>query len=418
MTEPATLEFAGGEWQPRYQGALINAFGLPQRMLARGEGAYVWDTDGVRYLDLLAGIAVNSLGHAHPGWASAISTQLQTLGHISNFFTSPAQVQLAERLLDLSLPGGAPAGSGVFFTNSGTEAIEAAFKLARRHGGGHRSRILALSGAFHGRTMGALALTAKPAYREPFEPLPAGVEHLPFGDVAALHEAFATDGDKVAALILEPIQGEAGVQVLPEGYLAAARELTRAHGGLLITDEVQSGIGRTGAWLAHHHHHIGSGVVPDVIVLAKGLGGGFPIGAMIGVGAAGQLLAPGQHGTTFGGNPMAAAAGLATVQAIETEDLVEHARRLGASWRSELARLSHPAISAVRGEGLLIAIEFTGDIAPAVAAGALQAGFIVNPVAPNALRLAPPLILTDEQAQSFTAALPGILDDLDDVERA
>ena len=415
MTEPITREFAGGQWQRRYQDALINAFGLPQRMLARGQGAYVWDTDGVRYLDLLAGIAVNSLGHAHPGWASAIGAQLQTLGHISNFFTSPAQVQLAERLLELSLPGRVPAGSGVFFTNSGTEAMEAAFKLARRHGGGQRSRILALSGAFHGRTMGALALTAKPAHREPFEPLPAGVEHLPFGDVAALHEAFATDGDKVAALVLEPVQGEAGVHVLPEGYLAAARELTRAHGGLLITDEVQSGIGLTGAWLAHHHHHIGSGAV---IVLAKGLGGGFPIGAMIGVGAAGQLLAPGQHGTTFGGNPMAAAAGLATVQAIEDEGLIEHAGRLGATWRTQLAQLSHPAISAVRGEGLLIAIEFTSDIAPAVAAGALQAGFIVNPVAPDALRLAPPLILTDEQAHSFTAALPGILDDLDDVEQA
>lgn len=411
MTEIATSGEAltGSDWGQRYGEALMNTFGSPQRVLARGEGAYVWDVDGERYLDLLAGIAVNSLGHAHPTLTGAISAQLGTLGHISNFFASPTQVRLAEQLLSVCLPADAPAGSRVFFTNSGTEAMEGAFKLARRHGGGDRPRILALSGAFHGRTMGALALTAKASYREPFEPLPAGVEHLEFGDVDALQAAFATDGDKVAAFVVEPVQGEAGVRSLPPGYLAAARELTRAHGALLILDEVQSGMGRTGTWLAQHHQHIGGGVVPDVIALAKGLAGGFPIGAVIGVGAAGGLLGPGQHGTTFGGNPVAAAAGLATVHVIERDGLLAQVADVGARWKAGLSALGHPSIREVRGQGLLLAIEFTADIAAAVAAAALRCGFIVNAVAPNALRLAPPLILTADQAATFTTALPDIL---------
>jgi acetylornithine aminotransferase len=393
------------EWTARYGQAVMGTFGTPQRILVRGHGAYVWDVDGRRYLDLLAGIAVNALGHAHPTLVSAVSAQLGTLGHISNFFASPAQIALAERLLSLAAPGGAPAGSRVFFTNSGTEANEAAFKMARRTG---RTRILALEGSFHGRTMGALALTHKPAYRAPFEPLPGGVEFLPFGDLEALTAAMADD---VAALFVEPLQGEAGVRPLPPGYLAAARDLTRSYGALLVVDEVQTGMGRTGAWLAHHHPHVGGAVVPDVVTLAKGLGGGFPIGAVIGYGErAGALLGAGQHGSTFGGNPVACAAALATIHVIERDGLLEHAHSLGARLRQQVAGIGHPLVAGVRGEGLLLAVALAAPIAPAVATAALAAGYIVNAVAPDAIRLAPPLILTEEQARAFVADLPAILD--------
>jgi acetylornithine aminotransferase len=392
-------------WATRYGEALMGTFGMPQRILVRGEGPYVWDVAGTRYLDLLAGIAVNALGHAHPTLVSAVSAQLGTLGHVSNFFATPTQITLAERLLDLAAEGGAPPGSRVFLANTGTEANEAAFKMARRTG---RPRILALEGAFHGRTMGALALTFKEAYRAPFEPLPGGVEHLPFGDLAALEAAM---GDDVAAVFLEPVQGEAGVRVLPPGYLAAARELTATHGALLVLDEVQSGMGRTGAWLAHQLPHIGGGVVPDVVTLAKGLGAGFPVGAVIAYGRrAGALLGVGQHGTTFGGNPVAAAAALATIHVIERDGLLAHVRELGAWLRRTLAAVPHPLLAGARGEGLLIAVELARPCAPAVATAALDAGFIVNAVAPGAIRLAPPLVLTREQAATFVDALPGILD--------
>ena len=404
-----TQALSQDQWTQRYTGALLNTFGPPQRVLVRGEGCYVWDADGQRYLDLLAGIAVNSLGHAHPTLTGAISAQLGTLGHISNFFASPVQITLAERLTALATTGPRPEAARAFFTNSGTEAMEAAVKLARRHGGPERPRILALEGAFHGRTMGALALTAKPAYREPFEPLPGGVEHLPFGDLRALEEAFAAPG-RVAALVLEPIQGEAGVRPLPAGYLAAARELTAAHGALLILDEVQTGMGRTGAWMAHHHPEIGGGVVPDAIAVAKGLGGGFPVGALITLTeTATVLLQPGQHGTTFGGNPMAAAAALATIGVIERDNLLEAVQRTGEHLRTALAATGHTLIAGVRGAGLLLAIELTAPVAAAAAQAALRSGFIVNPVAPDAIRLAPPYILTTEQADSFVSALPQIL---------
>ena len=265
-------------WTERYSSAVMDTFGPPQRVLVRGEGCYVWDADGQRYLDLLGGIAVNALGHAHPTLTAAVSAQLGTIGHISNFFASPTQIALAERLIGLT---GAPTGSRVFFANSGTEANEAAFKMARRNNdSGRRTRILALEGSFHGRTLGALAMTSKAAYREPFAPLPAGVEFLPFGDTDALEAAFA-DGDTVAALMIEPIQGEVGVRAMPPGYLAKARELTAAHGALLILDEVQSGMGRTGAWLASHRPEIGGGITPDVVTLAKALGGGIPVGAVV-----------------------------------------------------------------------------------------------------------------------------------------
>ena len=390
---------SGAAWLARYNGALMGVFGTPQRVLVRGSGCYVWDADGKQYLDLLGGIAVNALGHAHPFVTSVIASQLATLGHISNFFTSPTQVALAEKLLALAQ---APTGSRVFFTNSGTEALEAAVKLARRNSSPERQRILALDGAFHGRTMGALALTAKKAYREPFEPLPAGVEHVPFNDIEALRSAM---DDSVAALVLEPIQGEAGVRPLSPEYLRAARELTRRHGALLILDEVQSGIARTGRWFAHQAV---DGVVPDAMTLAKGLGGGFPIGALITFGEdVSTLIGAGQHGTTFGGNPVATAAGLATVHALEASGALQHVREVGAFLTSGLAAVD--GVAAVRGEGLLIGFDLDGEYAPSAVQAALMAGFIINATGPATIRLAPPLILTLEQAATFLDALPSIL---------
>ncbi len=384
----------------RYRDALLPVFGTPQRVLVRGQGAHVWDADGTQYLDLLAGIAVNALGHAHPAVTGAVSEQLATLGHISNFFASPAQIGLAEQLLHLA---GAPAGSGVFFANSGSEANEAAVKIARRTG---RGRILALENSFHGRTLGSLALTWKEAYRAPFEPLPGGVEFLPVGDTAALEQALAA-GD-VAALIAEPIQGEAGVKPLDAQYLQAARRLTREHGALLILDEVQTGVGRTGHWFAHRAVE---GLQPDVMTLAKGLGGGYPIGAVIAYGpAVHDLLQPGQHGTTFGGNPPAAAAALAVLRTLHEEHLLEHAASLGEQIAREVMALGHPLITGVRGAGLLRGIELAAPIGPRVVTAALEQGFIINATGPTTLRLAPPLIITAEQLATFTAALPAVLD--------
>jgi acetylornithine aminotransferase len=396
-----TTGHAGSEWLARYSNSLMGVFGTPQRVLVRGAGCLVWDADGKEYLDLLGGIAVNALGHAHPFVTSVIASQLSTLGHVSNFFTSPTQVALAEKLLDLAE---APAGSKVFFTNSGTEANEAAFKLARRNTGGgatKRTKIIALEGAFHGRTMGALALTAKEAYRAPFEPLPGGVVHIPFGDVEALKAAV---DETVAAVFLEPIQGEAGVRPLPPGYLKAARELTARTGALLILDEVQTGIGRTGKWLASGD----AGIMPDAVTLAKGLGGGFPIGALITMGGqTSSLLSAGQHGTTFGGNPVATAAALATLHAIENQGVLANATAVGEHLRAGLADL--PGVVEVRGEGLLVGFDLDADVAPAVVNAALDAGFIINSPGPRTIRLAPPLVLTTAQADTFLAAFPAIL---------
>ena len=372
----------------------------------RGRGARVWDADGAQYTDLLAGIAVNCLGHAHPAVVGAVTAQLSTLGHVSNFFTTPAQITLAEELIGLVFPGADPADSRVFLANSGTEANEGAFKIARRHGGAQRPRVLALTDAFHGRTMGSLALTHKAAYREPFEPLPGGVEFVPAGDGAALAAAMGPD---VAALIVEPIQGEAGVRELPPGYLEAARELTGRAGALLIIDEVQTGMGRTGAWMAHHL--LAPSVTPDVVTLAKGLGGGVPIGAVVATGPAAGLLGPGQHGTTFGGNPVACAAALAVIATIRDEGLRERASALGARWSAELAAV--PGVTGVRGRGLLRGVGLADAVGPAaaVAAELMERGFIVNAPRPDTLRLAPPLILPDADADRFTAVLRRVLAD-------
>ncbi|WP_298758137.1 acetylornithine transaminase [uncultured Nocardioides sp.] len=377
----------------------MNTFGPPKLALVRGEGTHVWDADGKEYVDLLAGIAVNSLGHGHPALVGAITEQLQTLGHVSNFFTTGPQVELAEALLRLLDGGVAAQGGGkVFFTNSGAEANEGAFKLTRRTG---RTHVVVAEGGFHGRTMGALALTSKAAYREPFEPLPGEVTFVPYGDADALAAAVTDD---TAAICLEPIQGEAGVVVAPDGYLAAARRVADEHGALLWFDEVQSGIGRTGDWFAHLRHE----VVPDVVTLAKGLGGGFPIGAVVGLGRAADLLQPGNHGTTFGGNPVACAAALAVLRTIEADGLLEHVRVLGERIRDGLA--TDPRVTEVRGEGLLIGLDLVSESAAAVVQAAQDAGFIINMTTPQRIRLAPPLVLTDDDAASFLQAWPGILD--------
>jgi len=387
---------AAAEWVQRYRGSLMDTFGDPRRVLVRGEGCHVWDADGKRYLDLLAGIAVNSLGHAHPLLVAAVTGQLTTLGHISNFFASPTQIALAERLAGML---GEPGATRVFFTNSGAEAVEAAFKVARRTG---RPRLVAAAGSFHGRTMGALALTSKQAYREPFEPLPGPVDFVPYNDIEALDAAVTHE---TAAVVLEPVQGEAGVVPATAAYLQAARRLTAERGALLVLDEVQSGMGRTGDWLAHSR----SGVVPDVVTLAKGLGGGLPIGACLATGEAAGLLGRGQHGTTFGGNPVCAAAGLAVFAAIERDGLLANARDVGALLASEIEGV-HPLVTAVRGRGLLLAFDLAEPVAAAVARAALSAGFLVNDVRPQTIRLAPPLILTAGQALEFAESLPDILD--------
>ena len=380
----------------RYAASLMNAFGPPKLVLIRGEGPYVWDAEGNRYLDLLGGIAVNALGHNHPALVGAVTEQLGTLGHVSNFFATEPQVALAERLL--SLLGLGPQGGKVFFTNSGTEANEAAFKLTRRTG---RTHLVAMEGSFHGRTTGSLALTSKAAYREPFEPLPGRVTFVPYGDADALAAAVT---DETAAVVVEPVQGEAGVIFPPEGFLARARQITAQHGALLWLDEVQSGMGRTGTWMAHER----SGVTPDVVTLAKGLAGGIPVGAMVAVGESGSLLGPGNHGSTFGGNPVAAAAALAVIETIEKDGLLENATAVGDLLRDGVA---DPRVTEVRGRGLLIGIDLDRDVASRAAAAAMRHGVIMNDCAPHRIRLAPPLVLTADQAGEFLAVWQTILDE-------
>ncbi|MFC7363235.1 acetylornithine transaminase [Nocardioides astragali] len=383
------------EVQERYSGAVMNTFGPPALALARGEGAHVWDTDGKEYVDLLAGIAVNALGHAHPALVEAVTAQLSTLGHVSNFFATEPQVTLAERLLGLL---GWTDGR-VFFSNSGTEANEAALKLTRRTG---RTRLIAAEGSFHGRTMGALALTSKAAYREPFQPLPGDVTFVPYDDVAALEAAV---DDTVAAVVLEPMQGEAGVIVPSPDYLAAAQRIARSHGALLWLDEVQTGIARTGAWFAHQ---LLDGIEPDVVTLAKGLGGGIPIGATVARGEAATLLQPGNHGTTFGGNPVATAAALAVLDTIESDDLLGATLARGDQLAGLLAKQA--GIVEVAGAGLMRGVELDGPYAVQAVAAGREAGFILNATGPSRLRFVPPLVITESDLDALDAALPAILD--------
>ena len=377
-------------WQDEYSAKIMKSAALPSRELVRGEGCYVWDDTGAKYLDFLAGIAVNALGHAHPVLVEAVSRQIATVAHVSNYFANPPQLELAARLTRLT------GGDRVYFCNSGAEAIEAAIKLARRTG---RPRIIALNNSFHGRTMGSLSLTGKPALREPFEPLVPNVEHID-STIEALERAIGPD---VAAVVIEPIKGEAGVIDLPEGYLAAARDITARHGALLILDEIQTGAGRTGTWWAFQQ----AGIVPDAIAVAKGIGGGVPIGALVTFGAASDLFTAGQHGSTFGGNPLATAASNAVLGEIERAGLVDNAAVRGEQLRAAIADL--PLVDEVRGRGLLIGVGLTDDVGPAVVAKALELGLIIN--APNdaSIRIAPPLIIGDaeiaEFIDKFTAAL-------------
>ncbi|MEU8628249.1 acetylornithine transaminase [Streptomyces sp. NPDC048669] len=384
------------ELSQRWKAALMDNYGTPKLSLVSGSGAYVQDADGTRYLDFVGGIAVNALGHAHPAIIEAVSTQIASLGHVSNLFIAEPPVALAERLLQLFGRTGK-----VFFSNSGAEANEAAFKIGRLTGRGH---MVATDGAFHGRTMGALALTGQPKKREPFTPLPGDVTHVPYGDVEALRAAVTTG---TALLVIEPIQGENGVVVPPKGYLEAAREITRATGTLLVLDEVQTGIGRCGTWFEHQAHQ---GVEPDLVTLAKGLGGGLPIGATVAFGAAADLLEPGQHGTTFGGNPVACAAGLAVLDTLAADGALDNVKRLGERIREGVEGLGHPLVSHVRGSGLLLGIVLTEPLAPQVQQAAQGAGLLVNAPAPDVVRLMPPLIIGDEEVDTFLQALPGILD--------
>jgi acetylornithine aminotransferase len=383
-------------YQERWNAALMNNYGTPALELVKGSGAEVWDSTGRRYLDLVSGVAVNALGHAHPAVVEAVTTQVRQLGHVSNFFVHEPVLQLAERLQALLE---AP-DSRVLFCNSGAEANETAFKIARRTG---RPHIVAAQNAFHGRTMGALALTGQQPKRAPFEPLPPGVSHVPYGDAAALDAAVDAD---TAAVVLEPILGEAGVIVPPEGYLRAAREITATRGALLVMDEVQTGIGRTGAWFAHQ----AAGIRPDVVTLAKGLGGGLPIGACIGVGEAGRLLEPGQHGTTFGGNPVCCAAALAVLDTITGEGLLEHVQQVGKEIATGIEALGHPLVTDVSGAGLMIGVGLASPVSAAVSVAARQSGHLVNNAVADRIRLIPPLVLTEAQAAEFLDALPAFLD--------
>ncbi|WP_449062822.1 acetylornithine transaminase [Planomonospora algeriensis] len=384
----------------RFEAAFMPNYGVPPVALARGEGCTVWDVDGNAYLDLIGGIAVSSLGHAHPALVEAVSTQVATIAHTSNLFLHEPEVLLAERLLGLL------GGQGrVFFANSGTEANECAFKLALKYGKANgRPYFVAAENGFHGRTIGALSLTGKAAIRDQFGPFPVEVRFVPYGDADALKNAVT---DECAAVFLEPAQGEAGVVPPPDGYFAAAREICTAAGALLVADEIQSAIGRTGHWFAHQHE----GVLPDLLTLAKGLGGGLPIGACVGFGPAATIFAKGDHGSTFGGNPVSAAAALAVLDTIEADGLLEHVRTVGAEFAAGLAATGHPLLGGVRGRGLWLALVLTADRSAQVQQAAQRAGFLVNALQPDAVRLAPPLIITSEQAAAFTAALPAILDE-------
>ncbi|MGX1701514.1 acetylornithine transaminase [Microbacterium sp. NPDC055357] len=393
-------------WQDDEGRDLVRSFAPRMAMLVRGEGSHVWDADDRRYLDFLAGIAVTSLGHAHPVFVDAVASQAATLTHVSNFFATPPQLELAARLKRLAGTGEA---GRVYFGNSGAEANEAAFKLARLHGGAERPRILALTDAFHGRTMGTLALTGKPAMQEPFLPMTPGVEFID-STVEALEAAI---DDRVAALFIEPVKGEAGVVELPAGYLEAARELTARHGALLVIDEIQTGAGRTGEWFAFQR----AGIVPDAITVAKGIGGGFPIGALITFEPASELFYPGTHGTTFGGNALGTAAANAVLGEIERADLLANAAERGAQLRRIIARIDSSLVTGCRGLGLLIGVSLRHPVAKQVVDAALLRGLIVNAPNDSTIRLVPALnigdVELDEFETLFAAALSAVEADLE-----
>jgi acetylornithine/N-succinyldiaminopimelate aminotransferase len=379
----------------RWSAVMMSNYNTPPVALARGSGATVWDVDGAEYTDLIGGISTTILGHAHPKVVEAITAQAQTLGHVSNLAMHEPGVQLAERLLDLA---GRP--GRVFFCNSGAEANEAAFKISRLTG---RPEVITAEGAFHGRTMGALALTGQPSKAVAFAPLPGGVRYVPYGDAEALAGAV---GQRTAMVLLEPMLGEGGVLPAPPGYLAAAASTAEDAGALFALDEVQTGIGRTGSWFMHQ----ADGLRPDVITLAKALGGGLPMGATLAFGDAAELLGAGSHGSTFGGNPIAAAAALAVLDTIRDEGLLERAKELEHRFTAGIEALGHPGVAGVRGRGALLGVVLTAPVAGELEARLRAAGFLANAVAPDVLRLAPSLVLTDAQVDAFLAALPAALD--------
>jgi acetylornithine/N-succinyldiaminopimelate aminotransferase len=384
--------------QQRWADVMMGNYGTPPVALVSGQGCRVTDADGRTYLDLVAGIAVSALGHAHPALVAAVSEQVRRIAHTSNLFVNPLTVALAERLVGIC----GLRDARVFLCNDGATANEAAIKVALRARPGRR-HFVAAEGSFHGRTLGALALTGKAAAREPFAPFGIDVDFVPYDDLEAL--AAAVD-ERTAAVVLEPIQGEAGVVPPTPGYLTAVRKVCDAAGALLVLDEVQGGIGRTGRWLSHTHDQ----VVPDVVTLAKGLGGGLPIGACVAGGAAATALRSGDHGSTFGGNPVSCAASIAVLDTIESDGLLDHVTRLGARWQHDLAAVDAPLLSGVRGRGLWLALLVADDAAPHVQSAAREQGFLVNAIGSGVVRLVPPLILTDSEADSFTAALPAVLE--------
>lgn len=394
------LENSTNDWQGHWNAALFETYGTPPRELVSGRGTIVADAEGNEYLDLLSGIAVNALGHAHPAIVDAVTNQIATLSHTSNLFAHPQVIKLAERLKGLlgeqsGEAAEAAAGARVFFSNSGAEANEAAFKIARATG---KTKILAAERGFHGRTMGALALTGQPDKQEPFKPLPGGVEYYPYGDIEALREMA---DDDTAAIFLESIQGETGVIPAPDGFLAAVRELCDAHDILMVVDEVQAGMGRTGQWFGFQHE---AGVLPDVITMAKGLGGGLPIGATLALPKA-QLLAKGMHGTTFGGNPVVCAAANAVIDTIETENLLANVAAQSQAIRDGLA--DHPSVQTIRGRGLMLGVVLDAplDLDP------LDYGLIVNKPQPDVIRLVPPLNISADEVQRGVTKIRQMLDD-------
>ena len=385
----------------RWPAAIMNTYGTPPIDLVRGRGAEVWDSAGTRYLDLLGGIAVNALGHAHPAVVDAVTAQLGTLGHTSNLYATEPCIALAEKLQQLLH---APSAK-TFFANSGTEAVECALKIARVHGGSARTGLVAADRSFHGRSMGALSVTGNPAKREPFAPLPYATTFVEYGDADGLRAAV---DETTAAVVLEPTLGEAGVVPPPPGYLAAAREICDAAGALLILDEVQGGIGRTGHWFAYQGQ--APDLVPDIVTLAKGLGGGLPIGACVALTEpAATAVGPGLHGSTFGGNPVCAAAALAVVATIESDALLDNAAKVGDHLAS---RIDHPLVVRVDGAGLWRGLVLRDEVAPQLETSLRGKGFLVNAAAPDRVRLAPPLILTEAQADELLAALPAACDEV------
>ncbi|QVQ55167.1 acetylornithine transaminase [Spiractinospora alimapuensis] len=376
-------------------------YGSPSIALAHGSGRHVTDVDGRTYLDMFAGIAVSSLGHAHPALVRAVSDQVARLAHTSNLFLHEGEVVLAERLLRLVGHDGR-----VFFANSGTEANEAALKVVRR-ARPDRQVLVAATNGFHGRSFGALAVTGKDAIRTPFGPFGMDVRFVPYGDPVALRDAV---DECCAAVFLEPTQGEAGVVPPPAGYLADVRGVCDAAGALMVLDEIQSGIGRTGHWFAHQP----AGVLPDILTLAKGLGGGLPIGACVGLGDAGTALSPGDHGSTFGGNPVAVAAALAVLDTIEEENLLANVVEQGELLARQLRATAVPPVTDVRGSGLWLGVTLSGPVAAELQRRAAEHGFLVNAVAPAVIRLAPALNITGSEITEFTDAWPRILTEVDE----